>query len=394
MLLESTTPAIAIASPRRSALTFGLITKAADLEALTPAWQDLVKASSTPEPMLAPAWLVQWWRTYGNARELCVGTIRDGARLVGLAPLCRSRYWHRPGIPFTRLEFVGADVDEQDGVCSEYLGLVTHAGYEDSVRDLFIREANRGAFGAWDEIVLSSMNGGDPSVARLEAGFRDTGCLADQQVHTESPYLTLPATWEGYLASLEKKRRNNIKRALLDFEAWAGNAWNLEQACTPDDLARGQAILRSLHGERWNSHGAFASSRFTAFHDAYMPQALADGALDLFWISVRGEPVAVHYQLVANRKAYFYQCGRKLDVPEKVRIGIVLVSLAIKRAIEQGLREYDFLGGPAFYKMQMTSTTRPIVNLRLARPGLRESARRAAACAIDWARGLRQLLKR
>jgi CelD/BcsL family acetyltransferase involved in cellulose biosynthesis len=105
---------------------------------------------------------------------------------------------------------------------------------------------------------------------------------------------------------------------------------------------------------------------------------------------VRGEPIAVHYQMIANNKAYFYQCGRKMDVPANLRIGIVMVALAIRRAIEQGVREFDFLGGPALYKMQMTHTTRPIVELRIAPPSVRESLRRSAAYAIECVRHLRR----
>jgi len=64
---------------------------------------------------------------YGRGRELRVGLFHDGDRLVGVAPLCRRRFWHRPGIPMRRLEFLGGDDNEDDGVCSEYLRPIIQA---------------------------------------------------------------------------------------------------------------------------------------------------------------------------------------------------------------------------------------------------------------------------
>jgi CelD/BcsL family acetyltransferase involved in cellulose biosynthesis len=341
--------------------------------------------------MRSPAWLLNWWEIYGQHRALRVGIFRDGERLVGVLPLCARRAWHRAGIPFNRLEFLGADVDEGDGPCSEYLGLLTADRYEDIIAKQFVQNIDQ--FGPWHEIVLSSMNGDDPATDALTQAFTAAGNRVEQHLSTVAPYLTLPVTWDAYLKSLDRKKRYNLTRALRDFEAWAGADWAIEDARTPDELARGQSILRALHDQRWRdeetSAGAYASSRFAAFQEACMPALLADGKLDLFWLCVRGEAVAVHYQILANQKAYFYQCGRKMDLPPHLRIGIVMVAQAIQRAIRQGLREYDFLGGPALYKMQMTQTTRPIVQLRIARAGLRETLRRGADLGIGWARDLR-----
>src|SRR5207244_912246 len=104
-----------------------------ELESSRHDWLDLLHRSGTNEPMLSPLWLLTWWRHYGAHRQLSVGLFHDGDRLVGLAPLQRRRYWHRPGLPFRRLEMLGADVDEQDGVCSDYLNILAEGGQEERV---------------------------------------------------------------------------------------------------------------------------------------------------------------------------------------------------------------------------------------------------------------------
>ena len=73
-------------------LSCRLLTHFDELQALAPAWQELLNSSASPEPMLAPAWLLTWWQTYGKDRELRVGLFYDGEQLVGLAPWCRRRF--------------------------------------------------------------------------------------------------------------------------------------------------------------------------------------------------------------------------------------------------------------------------------------------------------------
>jgi CelD/BcsL family acetyltransferase involved in cellulose biosynthesis len=62
----------------------------------------------------------------------------------------------------------------------------------------------------------------------------------------------------------------------------------------------------------------------------------------------------------------------------------VLLYLAIRRAIEANLREFDFLGGDAIYKKQLALASRPLAQLRLARKSLVERGREAT----EWGKEL------
>ena len=65
-----------------------------------------------------------------------------------------------------------------------------------------------------------------------------------------------------------------------------------------------------------------------------MRRLLGRGALELLWLTVRGEPVAALYGMAHGDKVYAYQTGRRTDVPAGVRPGGVLLAYAIRRAIE------------------------------------------------------------
>src|SRR5262245_39684910 len=161
-------------APPAPPLRCTVLSDAAALAGQSAAWLDLLERSAANEPMLTPTWLLPWWRVYGagGGRELRVGLFFDGDRLVGLAPLHARRYRHRFGIPFRRLEPLGSDVDEGDGVGSDYLGVVAARGAEARVAQALTTAIAAGGFGPWDEVVLPVLDGEGAWQALLTDAFR------------------------------------------------------------------------------------------------------------------------------------------------------------------------------------------------------------------------------
>lgn len=380
-----------------STLRLSLVSDPARLESLRPEWDALLRASAHPEPVLSPDWLLTWWREYGRGRSLCVGLFRDGRNLVGLVPLVKRRVWYRPGIPFRRLEFLGADVDEHDGVCSDYLNVIARAGAEREVARALAEELAAGAFGGWDELVLSRMDGLGPMPEHVTGALGRMGLRADATVTGEAAYIPLPASWSEYLAALPKKKRYGITRALRDLEAWSGGTIDLHWVSTRGDLPHARQILVGLHKARWEAagaRGAFHSARFTAFHQTLMPVLFEKGELELLWLEVRGRPIAAMYNFVVGGKVYFYQSGRALDVPKGQRPGIALIALAIQRALARRAREFDFLSGDEMYKADFALASRPLVEVRAVRPCWIERVRRLTDRGIRGLRALRDRVRR
>src|SRR6476661_8356344 len=101
------------------------------VEAAVPAWRELLADSTSNQPTLSPEWLLTWWDVYGpsDGRRLRLLRFDDGGRLVGLAPLLLRRHWHRPGLPFRRLEPLGSGERDADAVCSDYLDVIARRGH-------------------------------------------------------------------------------------------------------------------------------------------------------------------------------------------------------------------------------------------------------------------------
>lgn len=357
---------------------------AAALGGLAGEWTDLLERSGADAPMMSPAWLLAWWRVFGDGgRELRVVTLREDGRLVALLPLLARRVWYGGILPFRRLELVGSGEDEEDEILSEYIGPIVERGREGELAP-FLAEAISRRVGPWDDLSLPAMDGSAALPEQLAESLGRLGEAATLETVSEAPYAALPSSFEAYMKSLPSAHRYKVSRALRDFEAFAAGQVEVHVATDPSGLAEGQRILADLHAERWNAEGRpslFASARFSSFHRLVMPRLLELGMLELAWISVRGEPVAASYSLVRGERLHFYQSGRKVDLPKGIRPGIVMHARAIERSIARGLKAYDFLGGATQYKRMMATGSRPLVAIRAARPSLREGLRRLAETA-------------
>src|SRR5262249_13389995 len=113
--------------------------------------------------------------------------------------------------------------------------------------------------------------------------------------------------------------------------------------------------------------GVFRSPRFVQFHDRMMSDLSEQGKLELLILRARGEPIAAIYTTVHAGKVCTYQMGRRTDVPENLSVGVVAFALAIRRAIENGRREFDMLADAVYYKTQLTPHARRLMQVRVAR---------------------------
>jgi CelD/BcsL family acetyltransferase involved in cellulose biosynthesis len=363
------------------------------LAAHAEAWSELLARSSSNRPTLAPFWILEWWRLFGRreGRRLAALLVFDRERLVGLAPLSRRVRWHRRAIPFRQIELLATGEREADEIVSDYVGVIAEAGKEEAVVDAVVDALMRGEAGTWDEILLTAMDAKVETNSLLRRALVGRVAQVQDLPTSTSPYIRLPARWEDYLAALPSSGRYLITRSIRDFDKWAGTNVTLERAKSPADIEEGRRILVCLHTARWQAagrDGVFASEVFSSFHVSVLPKLLASGALDLVWLCVRGQPVAVAYNILWDNKVLFYQGGRTLDVPKGVRPGIVLHARLIKEAIEAGRTEYDFLAGSAQYKLQLSTAKHPLMALRASRAPVRELACRALE------RGIRELSAR
>lgn len=372
-----------------------VVTDLAEAERVRPEWNALLERAFRNELTLSPDWLLTWWRVYGGwqGRRLRLGLFHEDGRLIGLAPLLLRWHWYGGGLPFRRLELLASGEPAEHGIYSNHLSILVERGAEAEVAGRLVRAIEEGAFGGWDEVVLPMMPGDTPMPGLLINAFHSAGIDAEMTEMACAPYASLPATWDAYLRELGKNRRRLITRSLKALENWAGGDLRLERATDLVSLQKGKAILIDLHRARWAEEGqpgVFRSPFYLRFHDTLMQRMLEKGTLELLWLRAGEQPVAALYGLTWGGKVYAYQTGRRPDLPGQLRQGLVLIALAIRRAIEEGQREFDLLADDMFYKRQLARSARPLVRIRATRPSLVEGVRHGAQACRHLLRRLRR----
>ena len=353
-----------------SMLAVDCIEDAAAFARLRPEWDELLAASESDCPFLTWEWLYTWWRHLSGCRRLHLVTVRRGRRLLAIAPLAI-----RPGeplrlLPFPVLEFLGSGV-----VGSDYLDLIIRRGEEKACLSALASHLS----GSGLTLELSQLRAGSMRASGLARGLEDMGWRSVEEDAGVCPYVDLAGHgWDSYLATLSSAHRYNFRRRLRNihkhFEV------RFEQAGEETQRRELLRQLMALHRERWSRvdvSGAFNTPTLVAFHDEWSRLALQRGWLGLFLLSLDGRPAASLYGFRYKDVFYFYQSGFD-PAFNRFSVGMLVLGLAIRSAIEEGMHECDLLHGDEEYKFKWSSGQRRLLRLSLCPPSARGALHRRA----------------
>ena len=310
----------------------------AALTRLRPEWTELLRASAANTPFLTWEWLHAWWRHLhagSNLRLLCV---RAGGRLIAAAPLTARR---GPPVWLPRLEFLGTG-----DAGSDYLDLVVRRGSEAEALD-----------------AIAAALAAEPLALRLEHVPADSlsAQLADRLDRRGWRSLRLPGgrcpvirlaghTWDSYLSSLGATHRANVRRRLRGLER--AFRVRFDRVGTAAERDEALSALAGFHESRFRTRGgstAFRTPALRDFHETATQDALERGWLRMYLLRLDEALVAVMYGLSYEGRFYFYQHGFD-DRYERYSIGLVLMALTIRAAIDEGADTFDMLWGTESYK--------------------------------------------
>jgi len=194
------------------------------------------------------------------------------------------------------------------------------------------------------------------------------------------PYIPLVGhTWDSYLATLGASHRANVRRRLRALE----QKFDVQFERVTGERDRRDALerLTHYHESRFDSGGtAFRTAALCAFHEEATRRFLDRGWLRMFVLRVNGATAAVMYGFLYNGTFYFYQHGFD-DSYQQYSIGLVLMALSIRAALEEGAAEFDLLWGTEPYKFLWARHTRELHNVHLFPPHLGGRLHRGLFCA-------------
>jgi CelD/BcsL family acetyltransferase involved in cellulose biosynthesis len=351
-------------------------------EELASEWEEVFDADPDATPFVSPGWGLAWIHHLGDGAEPWLITVRDGDRLVGLAPLALER---SRGRRVVRL------IGKEPG---DYWDVIALPNRRAEVARAVAGELAR-RDDDWDVFFLAA-----------QPGASITGALADERSlrvrrrpETRCPGIELPGDFEEYLRRLPGSHRSNVRKHLRRLDEGSVEPREVTDVA---DLDAAIARWHELHIKRWEGLAksidpSHLKPRFREFMldamRALVPRRLAQ----VTEFAVEDEVVGVYVNLIDARVFYWYLGGFE---PSWAKLGLGKISIAhgIRWSIETGRRYFDFTRGEEGFKYYFGATDRRspaavVGNERLrshsalARSGVRDLLARAT-------RGARGRLRR
>jgi CelD/BcsL family acetyltransferase involved in cellulose biosynthesis len=181
------------------------------------------------------------------------------------------------------------------------------------------------------------------------------------------PVLTVPPglDFDGYLSTLTKKNRHEIRRKIRRAEAIG----EIALADSTDPLGELDSFI-DLHQRRWGADGLFAETPGGAasrlFFRRLFEESRENGAVRLAFLTVGGRRIAAGIHFRTHDGYLYYNAGVEPDARD-LSPGVLMVAAYLRRAIAEGCRRFDFLRGNEPYKYEWGAVDEPIQRLLVRR---------------------------
>ncbi|MCW2967032.1 MAG: hypothetical protein JWM71_804, partial [Solirubrobacteraceae bacterium] len=338
------------------------------LEDLLAEWAEVFASDGRATPFTSPTWAEVWWRHWSEGYEPWVVTVREpDGRLAGLAPLVLGRRG-----PVRILRGLGTSVGNYwDVLAAEASREAVTAAFAG-----FLREQRA----AWDLFDMDRFPPGSGTPEALSAA----GLKLRERPSILAPWVTLPATWDEYLATLSSNRRAKLRRHLRPLDSGDVTVSYLRE---PGEIAAAVERWQAFRTAWWEARGQainpeHASERFRAFTAEVVAALVAQDMAVVREFRMDGEVIDIAMDFVDHSTLYSWLNGFE-PRHGKLRMGHVEVTHCIRASIERGLSGYDFMVGTEPYKYEYRAVDRRLRWVVVGNASLRSRALAAAAALRD-----------
>jgi len=291
-----------------------------------------------------PGWLQVWWQVFGSGAELYLRAVRQGEKIIGLAPLL---------VKEKTASIVGsADV-------SDYLDFVVAPGMERDFFSVLLDDLRQWGVNHLDLMPLRP----DSTVLTDLVGIAkerkyDIRC----QLEDVSLELELPSTWDEYLAILTGKQRHEVRRKLRRL--W--EAGNVEYNIVEDSAAVHDVMgtFLKLFSESREDKATFMTSQTESFFRSVADTMAEAGLLRLGILELDAVPTAMVMCFDYNDCVYLYNSGYDPNY-SSLSVGILSKILCIKDNVQRSRKRFDFLKGGEPYKYHLGGREVPIYSCHI-----------------------------
>lgn len=291
-----------------------------------------------------PPWLDVWWRIFGKEWKPYPMAVRVGGNLIGIAPLM---------IQGERACIIGSP-----DVC-DYVDFIFAPGRAKDVLRRILHHLKQQGISLLD---LGPLRGDTSLLKDMTAVAETLGY--EVTIHPEDVILELelPATWDGFLQSLNGKQRHEIRRKIRRlYEAGQINTLVVEEA---EQVKKKVDIFLALFGSSRSDKAAFMDNQMASFFRS-LAEAMAEAQiLKLFFLDLNASPAAVAMCFDYASTMYLYNNGYDQRFGS-LSVGLLSKVFSMKESIERGRKAYSFLKGGETYKYLLGGTPVPVYRCKV-----------------------------
>ena len=344
------------------------ITDPARLHDLAPEWEALAAEAALEHPFLTHDWVETWWEAFGAGRRLNVLVVRDAGRAIAIAPLMRGRV-KICGLPIHSLESIANEHTPRAG----FLVAKDRADAYDALWETLARPGQ-----GFDLLLLRQLPGESETLRALNGTASRAGWLEGRWPSEVSPHIRLRGPFAAYFEGLSPKHRENVRKREKKAKKMGEVSYETVTGGSGLDAALEDGIR--IEGSGWKGkEGTAIRSRpdTLRFYTRLAHRLAAREALELQFLRVGDRRVAFGYTLRHGAGRFMVKSSYD-DAFGPISPVMLLIRAVLERAHEEGVREFDFLGGSDPWKLSWTSETRAHDWLYLMPPSLSHRLMHAA----------------
>ncbi len=315
-----------------------IYTTAEAFDTLAGEWNATLRQSSSNTLFLTNEWQKTWWQYLGDG-ELRVLAFRQEGVLAGIAPL----FFEENALGGVEVALVGCKE------VSDYLDFIFVTGCEEVCFRAVIDYLKGGQAPAWHTLGLCNIIESSPTLSLFKDMLAGEGWNPVATFEDVCPIVTLPATFDAYLAMLDGKERRELQRKLRRASEDVAITFANDKAALDKDMTDFLALMKAS----MVSKTTFMTPRMERFFYAAAHAMLDAGWLQLSFLEVEGQRAATYLNFVYDHAVLVYNSGLDPQRFAYLSPGQVLVARLIEKAIQDKCRTFDFLQGNEEYKYKL-----------------------------------------
>lgn len=331
----------------------------AELNEIEPNWNHLLNDSASHVPFLRHEYLTTWWNTLGGGEwdhgDLhTVTAYSDDGALVGIAPLFHT----------TNLDGKSALMFLGSIEISDYLDFVAHPDVLPGFVDALYSYLGGLEAHEWEVLDLYNIIEDSATLSELEKEAKKRGWNFAKEQIKPAPSISLPNSWDEYLAGIQKKQRHEIRRKIRRAENYVLPAhWYIVE----DEDSLDEEIDAFLQLMAYDSEkDAFLTDVMRSQMHQSVHSAHRAGWLQLAFLEIGGKKAAGYLNFDYGNRIWVYNSGINFEFYD-LSPGWVLLAYLLQWAIENGREVFDFMRGDEAYKYRFGGVNRSVMRAQVWR---------------------------